>query len=224
MKKILLLLCFFFIGNTTKAQDVTGIVLGTDFTYQVISSTQHQFTFHTYFNMGSAGTCPPFTEATFTIVGNVLYVKAYYDIRGAWPQVGCNRVDTAVYTNALPSNITHIIASTNVIQYGSGPSGIAVVENVYIRDWDLSVLATSTFNTKTISVYPNPTKGTITISNEVDFDTIAITNSLGQMIATITKNQSGVYNLQDLQNGLYYITFYNATTEKMGVVKLIKQN
>lgn len=224
MKKIIILLCFFLLGNAIKAQNVTSIVLGTDFNYQVISSTEHHFTFHTSFSVGYAGTCPPFTEATFTIVGTILYVKAYYDIRGVWPQAGCNRFNTVVYNNALPSNITHIITSTNVINYSSAPSGFTIVENVYTRDFDLSLLATSTLNTQTISVYPNPTKGTITISNDVDFDTITITNSLGQIIATITKNQSGVYTLQDLQNGLYYITFYTATNEKIGVSKLIKQN
>lgn len=58
----------------------------------------------------------------------------------------------------------------------------------------------------------------------MNFDKISINNSLGQIITTINKNQSGVYNLQDIQNGLYYITFYNTNNEKIGVSKLIKQD
>jgi hypothetical protein len=224
MKKIILLICFFLLGNSIKAQDVTGIVLSTDFDYQVISSTEHNFTFHTFFSVGYGATCPQFTDSTFTIVGNVLYVKGYYDIRGVWPQVGCNRFNAVVYNYALPINITNIITSTNVIKYSSAPSGFTIVENVYTRDFDLSLLSTSNLTTKNISVYPNPTNGNINISNDIDFHKISINNSLGQIISTINKNQSGIYNLQDIQNGLYYITFYNTDNEKIGVSKLIKQN
>jgi hypothetical protein len=227
MKKIILLICFFFVENSIKAQDVTSIVTGTTFNYQMISNTQHNFTFHTYFNLGYQSTCPSLINPTFSIVDNTLYVKGYYDVTGAWPTAFCNSFDTVTYNYQIPSNITHIITSTNVISPNNTPPyipSIVTYENVYTRDFDLSLLSTSNLTTKNISVYPNPTNGNINISNDIDFHKISINNSLGQIISTINKNQSGVYNLQDIQNGLYYITFYNTDNEKIGVSKLIKQN
>jgi hypothetical protein len=223
MKKIIITICFFLLGISIKAQDVTGIVLGTFFDYQIINNTQHNFIFHTYFSIGYGGTCPQLINPEFSIINDTLYVKGYYDIRGIWPDVGCDRIDTATYNYQIPSNITHIITTTNVIKYSSNPSGWEVIENVYTRDFDLSQLSTSNFNTKTISIYPNPTIGDINIPNDISFDKISINNSLGQIITVINKNQSGVYNLQNIKDGLYYVTFYNANNEKIGVSKLIKK-
>ena len=72
-------------------------------------------------------------------------------------------------------------------------------------------------------IYPNPTKGDIYISNALNFEKMTITNSLGQVITLIHKNQSGNYSLPNIQEGLYYVTFYTSNNEKIGVFKLIKQ-
>ena len=227
MKKLVLISCFFLFVNLLKAQSVTGTVTGTTFDYQIISNTQHNFTFHTYFNLGYQSTCPSLINPTFSIVDDTLYVKGYYDVTGAWPAAFCESFDTVTYNYQIPSNITHIITSTNVISYNNTPPyipSILTYENVYTHDFDLSLLSSSNPTIKTIAVYPNPTKGSFSISNNINFDKIEINNSLGQSITTINKNQSGVYSLQDIQNGLYYITFYNTNHEKIGVSKLIKQN
>lgn len=227
MKKIILLICFFFLENSIKAQDVTSIVTGTTFNYQMISNTQHNFTFHTYFNLGYQSTCPSLINPTFSIVDNTLYVKGYYDVTGAWPTAFCNSFDTVTYNYQIPSNITHIITSTNVISPNNTPPYIPSVvtyENVYTRDFDLSLLSTNYSSIKNISIYPNPTKGDINISNDMNFDKISINNSLGQIMTIINKNQSGVYSLPNIQDGLYYVTFYNTNNEKIGVSKLIKQD
>lgn len=227
MKKLVLIGCCFLFVDSLKAQDITSIVTGTTFNYQMTSNTQHNFTFHTYFNLGYQSTCPSLINPTFSIVDNTLYVKGYYDITGAWPTSFCDSFDTVPYNYQIPSNITHIITSTNVISPNNTPPYIPSVvtyENVYTHDFDLSVLSTNYSSIKNISIYPNPTKGNINISNDMNFDKISINNSLGQIITTINKNQSGVYNLQDIQNGLYYITFCNTNNEKIGVSKLIKQD
>jgi len=227
MKKLVLISCFFLFVNLLKAQGVTGTVTGTTFDYQIISNTQHNFTFHTYFNLGYQSTCPSLINPTFSIVDDTLYVKGYYDVTGAWPTAFCESFDTVIYNYQIPSNITHIITSTNVISYNNTPPyipSILTYENVYTHDFDLSLLSSSNPTIKTIAVYPNPTKGSFSISNNINFDKIEINNSLGQSITTINKSQSGVYNLPDIQNGLYYITFYNTNHEKIGVSKLIKQN
>lgn len=226
MKKIILLLCFFFIGSSIQAQDITATVTGTTFNYEMISNTQHNFTFHTYFNLGYQSTCPSLTNPTFSIVGDTLYVKGYYDITGAWPTSFCDSFDTVTYNYQLPSTITHIITSTNVIGPNNTPPyipSIVTYENVYTHDFDLTSLSTGSSSIKNISIYPNPTKGDIYISNALNFEKMTITNSLGQVISIIHKNQSGNYSLPNIQEGLYYVTFYTSNNEKIGVFKLIKQ-
>lgn len=226
MKQLLFLLCFLLLDTAGKAQDITGSVTGTTFDYQMVSATEHRFTFQTYFNFGYQATCPTLINPTFSIVDGTLYVKGYYDITGAWPASFCSSFDTVTYAYELPATVTHIITSTNVIGYNNTPPyvpSIVTYENVYTRTFDIS-LGTPDTGLKSISVSPNPTKGDFSVSGAVAFDRLVLTTSLGQIVSEFAKNELGVYSLPLLENGLYYVTFYSSTSEKVGVCKLINQN
>jgi hypothetical protein len=222
MKKIILTVCLFLAVNSMKAQDVTGVVIGTNFIYETINSNEHNFSFETFFSLGYGPTCPQLINPEFVMENNTLYVKGYYDIRGAWPQVGCQSFNTVTYNNTIPSNVTQIIMSTNVIKYGSTAAEFEIVENVYTRIFDLN-LSTSNNSYRNIVIYPNPTKDKINISKDLDFSKISISNNLGQIITVIDKNQSGIYDLKDIKKGVYYITFYSEN-HKITVCKLVKEN
>ena len=158
MKKKLLIICLFLtIGCSLNAQDLRGLVTGTNFNYQTISTSQHTFSFQTFFNFGYGPTCPQLINPEFIIENNTLYVKGYYDIRGAWPQVGCQSSTTLNYNNTIPSNVTQIIMSTNVIKYGTTVDESEIVTDVYTRTFALN-LSISNHSSNTISLYPNPTK------------------------------------------------------------------
>ena len=227
MKKILLLLCFFLVGNSLKAQDITGIVLGSNFTCQKVNDNQYSFLFHTFFSMGSENICPPFVNYTFSIENDTLNVKAYYDIRGAWPQMGCDRYDTVIYNNSLPETINHIKVSTNVIGSNFIPPYIPdyiTYNNVYSQIFNVSSLSSARFDTNNLSVYPNPTKGYINISSELDFQKIALINSFGQTIKSFNKNQFGNYKLEDIPDGFYYLLYYDVDNKRIGQTKIIKSS
>lgn len=223
MKKILLLICFYFLGNSIKAQDYTGMV-HTDFDYVIISSNEHHFIFHTSFTLGSGPTCPPFTSA-FSIVDNTLYVKGYYDIRGAWPQNGCERTDTVIYSNEIPANITHIITSTNLIKNIGSPPGYATVENVYTRDFDLGLLSNNqnVLYNNNIIMFPNPANSTVNINSNLEFNEIVVTNQLAQIVKKFKQYGSKKISIDSLQDGNYYLTLY-LDNEKKGFAKFIKQS
>jgi hypothetical protein len=224
MKKIIIIICFFFIGEAITAQ--TSII-GTNFTYQQISENEYNFTFHTFFSCGAGSTCPPFVNYTVTIIGDTLYVKAYYDTTGIWPAMGCGRTDTVIYNNSLPQNVTYIKMSTNAITYNNTPPydpPTMTIEDLYFHIFDLN-LSNNNFNTKNkYNLYPNPTQGYIFISNDIDFEKIAVINNLGQIIVRLNKNNSGNYDFKDIPDGLYNIVFYDKTNKKIGDTKILKRN
>lgn len=224
MKKLILISCIFLYFYTSKAQNITGIVTGTTFNYLRISNTQHNFTFHTYFNLGYQTTCPTLINPTFSIVNDTLFVNVYYDITGAWPASFCNSLDTITYNNSLPSNITHIITSTNVIGYNNTPPYIPATltyENVYTQDFNLT-LSFNEFIFNKISLFPNPTNNNFTIPNNTIFDNFKIFNNLGQVLKSFTKNSQNDYNISDLKTGVYNIIFLDENNLKIGETKLLK--
>jgi hypothetical protein len=224
MKKLILIVCFFLCVNLLKAQDITGIVTGTTFNYQMISNTQHNFTFHTYFNLGYQSTCPTLINPTFSIVDNTLYVRGYYDVTGPWPAVNCASFDTVVYNFQIPSNVTHIITSTNVIAPNNTPPYVPIIltyENVYTHDFDLS-LSNNEFTINKVKLFPNPTNGIINISTDAKYDKIIIYNSLGQILKTLAKSATNTYEVTELPIGLYNLIYFNENNLKIGNSKLLK--
>jgi hypothetical protein len=224
MKNLILIVCFFLIGNTTKAQ--TGI-LDTDFSCQKISDNEYHFIFNTSFSIGSGSDCPPLVYHTITIENNILNVKAFYDTTGLWSQEGCNRSDTVIYNNTIPLNINLIELSTNAIGYNNIPPYIPstlIFENIYSQTFNVTSLSNNNFNrgANDIKVYPNPTQGNVSISTNINFYKVAIINNLGQIVESFKKNKSDNYDLQDIQDGLYYMVYYDVNNKKIGESKILK--
>ncbi|WP_445457958.1 choice-of-anchor J domain-containing protein [Flavobacterium sp. HNIBRBA15423] len=88
-----------------------------------------------------------------------------------------------------------------------------------------TVLSTSTFDTKSFKVYPNPVNNIVSISsgNEVTFDTILITDVNGRTVKTFTYNTvtEANLNVSDLNSGIYFLKI--KTSEGILDKKIIKQ-
>ena len=199
MKKLVLISCFILSFSSMKAQDITGSVYNTIFNYQMINSSQYNFTFQTYFSFGYQSTCPTLNNVTFSIVNDTLFVRGFYDITGAWPQVGCVSFDTEIYNNSIPSNIHFIEMSTNVIGYNNTPPYIPSVltyENVYHQTFEINSLSNNNFNNyRKYSIYPNPTNTTFRVSDNLNYEKILIYNNIGQKIKSINKSTSEIYEI-----------------------------
>lgn len=88
-----------------------------------------------------------------------------------------------------------------------------------------SVLSVDTVNPlSTVSVYPNPSVGTIKISNpnRVDLKNIEVYNILGKMVAKSTINSNGNYDFSNLNKGVYILKL-QATDNKVKTQKLVIQ-
>ena len=84
-------------------------------------------------------------------------------------------------------------------------------------------LNTSNFTEfKSLKVYPNPAKDVLTIENNATIDSVEITSILGQkMIKKRINSFQTEINLNQLSNGVYFVTIISNGNEK--VVKFIKQ-
>ncbi len=71
-----------------------------------------------------------------------------------------------------------------------------------------------------IRIYPNPSDGIFTVSSMSDESLfVEILNSAGQSIKEMSINNSGILNLTDKVNGIYYLRIKSA--EKYQIIKLI---
>lgn len=211
------------------AQDITSIILGTVYNCQKVADNEYRFIFNTSFSIGFGQTCPPFINHTITILDNTLQVKAYYDVTGSWPQSGCDRYDTIIYNNTIPSNINYIEMSTNAIGYNITPPYTPTTqsyENVYSQVFNLSALSNVSFENdiNNIVVYPNPNQGSFSITNNCDFQKIVIVNNLGQIVKNFEKSKSGNYDFIDIQGGIYYLVFYDINNKRIKSSKILKSN
>ena len=226
MKKLVLISYFILSFITAKAQDITGSVINTNFNYQMINSSQYNFTFHTFFSFGYQSTCPSLTNVEFSIVNDTLYVKGFYDTTGAWPMAGCSSFDTEIYNNSIPSNINFIEMSTNVIGYNNTPPyipSIITYENVYHQTFQINSLSNNNFNnSRKYSIYPNPTNSTFKVSDNINYEKIEIYNNIGQNIKSIIKSTSEIYKIEELKTGIYNIIFFDENNTKIGETRLIK--
>jgi len=225
MKRELFILFFILLSIKNEAQEyVRNSVQSTIFNYEQIGLDNHQFNFQTrildYHIVG-------FTNS-INIVGNTLEVKMIYDITELVVNIGNVNLynNTLSYNQVLSEDIDYVKMSTNVIMIEDNPPYNPInIENVYFRIFDLNNLSvdTNSFKNK-VSIYPNPAKENITISDNFLFEKAFIVNSLGQHVNTLYKNKEDIYDVQSLSNGIYYVSYYNKSNDVVGVSKLIKQN
>ena len=72
------------------------------------------------------------------------------------------------------------------------------------------------------TVYPNPTKGTITIASveNISIDKIEIVDVLGQIVSVKTENTSQI-DISEFSNGVYILKIHSG--ESIFEKKIIKQ-
>lgn len=105
-------------------------------------------------------------------------------------KLSCIQVDNVEFSNAKWSNIKEPTST-----YSSTCKNLGIEESVF----DKAV------------VYPNPTKGEVTINN-VSLEKATVYNTLGQLVKSFTLNPSNTdntINLSGLPKGIYYIYLIN---------------
>ena len=108
-------------------------------------------------------------------------------------------------------------ANTGKISIQSGCNIVTTSDN-----FTITILNTNTFLKNKVNIYPNPTKGTITIASveNTTIDKIEIVDFLGKIVSVKTENTSQI-DISEFSNGVYILKIHSgeSTFEK----KIIKQ-
>ena len=104
----------------------------------------------------------------------------------------------------------------------AGDANDAIYDNLYLGSVPLLNISENTIAKLRINIYPNPTTGIVTISNEdnLTIDKIEILDILGKTVATKTENTSQI-DISHLSNGIYIFKIYSGET--VSIKKIIKE-
>jgi len=126
----------------------------------------------------------------------------------------------ATVTAATSTSLTVTVpagANTGKISIQSGCNIVTTTDN-----FTITILNTNTFLKNKVNIYPNPTKGTITIASveNTTIDKIEIVDFLGKIVSVKTENTSQI-DISEFSNGVYILKIHSgeSTFEK----KIIKQ-
>lgn len=93
----------------------------------------------------------------------------------------------------------------------------AFAQNILVEDETAGI---NDFGTQAISVYPNPTTGTVNIKSEINIEKIEVFTLNGQLVAQIQNTTT--IDLSSLSKGAYLLKIYSEN-ELSQVVKLIRE-
>lgn len=74
--------------------------------------------------------------------------------------------------------------------------------------------STHEVNSKTSSIYPNPSNGLVTIKGSEPLKQLTITDMLGKTVFTVNNPTSTTFDLSELPTGLYWIQYINKKEER----------
>lgn len=137
-----------------------------------------------------------------------------------------------------PGNMPKIVRSgltvgaryyVRVWGYGgqTGTFGIAVRAGSYLNDdTGINSFTGNTGNTERstdLKVYPNPTRGMISLSNLSENGQLTVTNLFGQVVKHTQVNTTDTsLDISDLPGGFYFINYFDGTLSSVVKIELIK--
>lgn len=168
------------------------------------SSTGFSATTNLVKNINTSPSSPDSNPSGFAEYNGKVYFSATDGTNGTelWVTNGAN-AGTTMVSNINPSgnsNPTDLIVSNNLLFF-SADNGSAGVELWKYQDPTLSVNDFELENT--ISLYPNPTSGSFSITSNSNINTVEILDITGKQIKTF-KNSSNTFNVEDLISGVYF--------------------
>lgn len=98
----------------------------------------------------------------------------------------------------------------------------SIVMNAQV-DFSAETLQTSKISKEravNLSIYPNPTTDFFLIKNGKKVDQVVIYNWLGKRIESYTHYKGRIYNVEDLDEGIYIVRLFNKNNKAIKVVRL----
>jgi hypothetical protein len=76
-------------------------------------------------------------------------------------------------------------------------------------------------NSQLLSIFPNPAKTEININTDINYSSLVIVNSLGQVL--LKKEKMDALSIESLSNGVYFIQLLNNENKVIAIKKFIKE-
>ena len=131
---------------------------------------------------------------------------------GTWTGAG---ILGSTFSPSIAGAGTHIITYT----YTDINACASTAEITMVVDLCTGINAVS--NTASFTVYPNPTNSSLTINTSVNYTSIQIVNTLGQVV--FTKEKSTVLNVSSLPSGIYFIQLVDNKGSVIDKEKFVKE-
>jgi hypothetical protein len=170
-----------------------------------------------WFPFGYQSTCPTLSGFTTSNNSDTLELKLFYNTSGAWPQAGCERANTIVFS----------ISTTNTILKGQSYSitdnDTSLVSGAFIGLCNLTSISSIDVSNK-YSIFPNPTNNMINLQSESwpkGNKTIILTDLNGKVIKSFATDQQ-VISLLDIAAGQYIITVFTNKNEIITTQRILK--
>lgn len=163
-----------------------------------------------WFSFGFQSTCPQLANYETVSNSDTMELNLYYNVSGAWPQVGCEKLDTII-SKILPN-----VSILKCVAYSVNDNDTAFESSTQIQICSLTGI--EKINNDSFSlIFPNPFSTQLNvqyIGNEQT--TISIYDFVGQQTIIRKKfTNTTVINLEQLAEGIY---FYEIRNEK-GLIK-----
>jgi len=190
---------------------------------------------HYNINFENTGTA----AATFVVVKDIID-EANYDISSLQIIHASHEMQTTVADNSIEfvfdninlgpnekGNVVFKIKTLNTLTVGNSVSNQAEIFFDYnfpietnIATTSFQVLSVDEFGIdNSISVFPNPSKGIVTLSSKHKLKSIKVHDAMGRLVfETVTEDLNYMLNVADYANGIYYLkinTEFGQNTERL---------
>ncbi len=98
-----------------------------------------------------------------------------------------------------------------------------VVAQRYISDSQPNITMKKSSHTG-ITIYPNPAIDFFHVNSQTPVGKVEIFNIIGKKIKILKNNNSGVFDVSDLRNGVYLVRIFNKHNKVLKVIRLGKNS
>lgn len=135
-------------------------------------------------------------------------------VKGSWQSIF---IPLSYFSSFNTGSFTYNL--NNIFQWKFDGNGTVYFDNIYFSTTNL---ATSTFESLNVKMYPNPANSVLNIDAKSNIDTVSIYNLLGQEVVSKTiNNQNTSIDISNLQRGVYVVK--TSIEGKIATSKLIKE-
>jgi len=225
----------------------TSTIMGAFYEFAPLASTHYSVSADYYmselegsnFGMHLVGATSFITRFEFNYTGNIRTVETVGTGLAWSPIVGSSWTNNRWYNVKVEVNGTEVKYYVDNVLLRTGATtiteqveqlrfahdnygGFAYVDNIVMTDLSLGVAEQ---NASKFSVYPNPSNGLVTISNDLNtaLNSVSLTDINGRTVKTVALNgdSSAQVNISDLSAGVYMITI---NSDQGSVTKKIVKN